>query len=282
MKISTKSEIETAKRWQCNVRTVRRWKKSSAPLHDEKKMLVWLSAQQRLPINTATLLASRRIAASGDKAPPPGPLLEGVAQALRRLEAMEARAFAAFERAITIGDPVATKSTRDNWLKISESLRRFDLQVEIGRRASGELLPREQVELLLTTFGNALAGALVGFEDVARMLYHGTTPEAINGTMQRARQALTFSAMSATYAAEPRPPRWLLDCWRHATQLAPWPAEAYTALAECCRQAVVNQGKDLAVQYAKRVDSEKRWRECQDPVEKSRIYHEELHPQTPL
>ena len=45
------------------------------------------------------------------------------------------------------------KTSRENWLRISESLRRFDLALEQNRRDSGELIQRSEVEKVLQRFG---------------------------------------------------------------------------------------------------------------------------------
>src|SRR5262249_27735980 len=77
---------------------------------------------------------------------------EGAASALRRLEEAEAKGYQDFKRATASGDEHYIKTSRENWLKISESLRRFDLALEQNRRDNGELVQKDQIQKALGTF----------------------------------------------------------------------------------------------------------------------------------
>ena len=61
-------------------------------------------------------------------------LPRGVAETLRRLESAEATAYERWQQAVESGDPVRIKVERENWLRIGDSLRRYDLAVEAARR----------------------------------------------------------------------------------------------------------------------------------------------------
>jgi hypothetical protein len=77
---------------------------------------------------------------------------EGAASALNRLENAELVAYQEMQAAIKDGDPITVSEKRKNWLSLSESLRKFDLLVEENRRASGELVPRSELEHALENF----------------------------------------------------------------------------------------------------------------------------------
>jgi len=85
----------------------------------------------------------------------------GAASALTRLEAEEACLFGAYETAKAGGDALEIKIARDAWIKVSESLRRFDLMLEAARRETGELVPRADVEQWLENVGICLHWALL-------------------------------------------------------------------------------------------------------------------------
>lgn len=154
MKKQNPSDTKLALKWACDERTIRRWRKDRAPLNDPKRMRRWLAGRKHLPPGTVALLEQlrtdeRATVASQDAKPQ----VEGAAGALKRLEAAEAQAYTAFKNATATGDDIAIKSSRENWLKISESLRRFDIALEENRRDSGELVRRAEVELALRKLG---------------------------------------------------------------------------------------------------------------------------------
>ena len=71
----------------------------------------------------------------------------GAAEALKRLEQDELFAYSYMQELIAKNASViAIKLSRENWLKTSESLRKYDLMVEQSRRDSGELISRKIVE----------------------------------------------------------------------------------------------------------------------------------------
>jgi hypothetical protein len=149
-----KIDEKLALKWACDCRTIRRWRKAKAPFTSEKRMRSWLAGRQHLPPGTVALLESLRASERAtDPAVIRAPHREGAAGALKRLEEAEAEAYATFNRATASGDDVAIKAARENWLRISESLRRFDLAIEQNRRDSGELILRSEVEHALQQVG---------------------------------------------------------------------------------------------------------------------------------
>jgi hypothetical protein len=144
--MKAKTDKQLSEKWACDERTIRRWRKAGAPLDDDKRLRVWLCGQKHVPSGTQALLEATRTterAASATQDAKPQP--EGAANALRRLEQAEARAYNDFKQASASGDAVRIRASRENWLKISETLRRFDLAIEQARRDAGDLVPKEDV-----------------------------------------------------------------------------------------------------------------------------------------
>lgn len=153
MKSKSKTDEPLAERWACTTRTIRNWRKAGAPLSSEAKMLVWLASQRSIPERTQAILDSHRAEAVSRQALKPQLLPTGAAQALKRLEEMEARYFTGLCAAHESGDPVEIKRSHELWRTTSEQLRKTDLVIEQDRRQSGELIAKKDVEVLLREFG---------------------------------------------------------------------------------------------------------------------------------
>jgi hypothetical protein len=106
-------------------------------------MRAWLTTRKHIPPGTAAVLSASRAGEAAAEITAPADLPEGPAAALKRLERAEVESYRAFSRAVTAGDPVTVKTTRENWLRIVESLRKLDLQVGLDGR---ELIPKVEVE----------------------------------------------------------------------------------------------------------------------------------------
>ncbi len=76
----------------------------------------------------------------------------GAASALKRLETSELQAFERMQTSLARGNPLEIREARENWLKISESLRKFDLLVEQNRRDAGELVPVSEMQKFIRYF----------------------------------------------------------------------------------------------------------------------------------
>ncbi len=147
-----RTQTELAAIWRTTTRTIRAWQRLGAPLNDAPKMRAWLAARKSIPPGTRSLLnqQAQELRVQDASAIPAGaPLPLGAAHALKRLEQAEADAFRALQQAQLTGDPYEVKTTREQWLRTSEALRRADLALEQDRRESGELLPRKNVEAAL-------------------------------------------------------------------------------------------------------------------------------------
>lgn len=146
-----KAEARYAKQYRCDVRTIRRWKADRAPLGSVPKMRVWLSTRQHIPAGTRDWLeGEHRALLQSELAKLDPNLPKGAAAALKRLESTEATLYGQLEAAIKSGDPVQIKFARESWLKVGDSLRRYDIAVEAVRRETGSLVPRDEVSKAIT------------------------------------------------------------------------------------------------------------------------------------
>src|SRR5262249_7883539 len=112
------------------------------------------------------------------------------------------------------GDEIQIKAARENWLRISENLRRFDLALEQSRRDSGDLIPKEAMIRLAYEVQQALHWALFALEDVCPHLVGLTTPREVWTILERQQRAITRAIQS--YLARDRKdpiPQWLLKAF---------------------------------------------------------------------
>lgn len=224
----TNIEKARAKRWGCNVRTIRRWLKAGAPLNDPKRMRVWLAGQQSLPPGTARLLASLRTTESAKADTQPQTLAMGVAPALRRLEEMEARAFSDLRRAQATGDPIAVKQAHAIWLRNGEALRKHDLAIEQSRRDAGELVPRETIERLAFELQEALAQAHFALQDCCLSLTGLGSPIQVWEVLQKTGHAMRAGVIA--FLQRPRSPKHPIPAWlAKAATLGQFPTDTEQA-----------------------------------------------------
>jgi hypothetical protein len=202
---------ELSETYGCTPRTILRWQRDNAPLADGAAMRNWLAGRKNLPVKTLEKLMptiERRAVQTADA----GLLESGVVAALARLERSEARMFQALDAALLVGDPLQIRLARENWLRVGESLRRFDLAIEQNRRATGELVNK-------TTIEHALKVLAVS----TRLCMEGALPtlaEKVMGERDqiRARQILRKSfyygsTIGLSFALACQIPSWILDCF---------------------------------------------------------------------
>ena len=118
----------------------------------------------------------------------------GAAAALKRLESTELQAFERMQAALTRGNPLEIREARESWLKVSESLRKYDLMIEANRRDAGELVPVTEIDKFIRSFvsymqvvltyrAESLVNEIMGKDEMAmyralrdlfnKMLFHG-------------------------------------------------------------------------------------------------------------
>jgi hypothetical protein len=149
MKSYPTTDKERSEFWGVKVRTMFRWKGDGAPLDDYEQMLAWLPTRKNLP---RSVLGKIRIPAPKNASSHVSGGTAGAAAALKRLEIMELQAFERLQAALARGNPLEIREARENWLRISESLRKYDLMIEDSRRDAGELVPVSEVQTFIGRF----------------------------------------------------------------------------------------------------------------------------------
>jgi hypothetical protein len=164
-------------------------------------MLTWLAGRKNLP---RAVLESIKL--------PPGKVSSnggtpGAASALKRLEGSELQAFDRLQLALGRGNPLEIRECRENWLKISESLRRFDLLVEQNRRDAGELVPIAEVEKFIGRFLSSLETASTLYsEEVTNALVGRSELEIYEQIRNLFTESLIGSALSYVKGGGPLDP----------------------------------------------------------------------------
>jgi hypothetical protein len=150
-----------------SIATVSRWRNEGKPVEDFPAMRKLL--EEKHAAHGRGSGGGGNGSTDHDRAPSDD-LARGAASALARLEQDEAQRWAAYQAAKeATADASTQKRLHKQWLEVSESLRKYDLQVEQIRRDAGELLTRAQAEQVLEATATALrlavAGAAEGFID---------------------------------------------------------------------------------------------------------------------
>lgn len=189
MRKSNKAKI--AAKYRCSVRTIDRWEREKAPLGDEEKMVVWLAGRKNIPPRVAAWLAERQKTARAE-IHSIQELPTGAKEALRRLEGLEATSYTALLRAMRGGDAAEIKVAREGWLKIGDSLRRYDLQLATSGR--GDSVSRKEVEAGLAAFGHGLHFAMQHLCASLARLFPGTPDQLDHALRNVATHAVVVSA----------------------------------------------------------------------------------------
>lgn len=273
-----KKDQKLAQKWACNQRTIRRWRNDGAPLDKPAAMRVWLASRKSIPPGTAQIVARLRSKTSlKDLTVADGELVKGAASALRRLETMEARTYRALERAMERGDAVEVKSARESWLRVSESLRRYDLAVESNRRAE-ELVPKKAAVQAAKGFAQGLRFAHKGFEGCVFSLSGLKSPEQIWQVLRAPTEEFLPAAVAWLRQTAKDVPVWLIDAIAEGAEVHPGEIEHGKALAEFLRAIVATRGAEARQLFDLRTAAEEKWRSTTDPAERSRIWFNELDP----
>jgi len=144
-----KTDKEIATYWGVAIRTLFRWKGDNAPIGDYAEMCRWLATRKNLP---RAVLEKIRMPAGENVSPHVSGGTAGAAAALKRLETSELQAFDRLQGALARGNPLEIRECRESWLKISESLRKYDLLIEANRRDAGEPVPVSEVQTFISYF----------------------------------------------------------------------------------------------------------------------------------
>jgi hypothetical protein len=268
------NEKKLAEKWACDERTVRRWRKDGAPL-GKPAMRNWLAGRKHLPPGTAALVSEYRRATMAKDLAGDGGLVKGAASALRRLEVMETKTYRALEKAMERGDAIEVKANRESWLRVSESLRRYDLAVEANRRAE-ELVPRKMVVEAVRKFAMGLRFSHRGFESCVHSLVGLKDPQAIWSVLSKPVAEFMPAAVATLQTANI--PGWILTAFEQGAEAFPADAAHARELAECIRGIVASYGVKARELYDLRTAAESKWRAMTDAAERTAFWHSTLAP----
>lgn len=139
---------QLAEHYGVSTSAVTRWRKEGVDVDDEKAVSLFRANMKKkgAPSKGDFLPSKKKMTV-----PVVTPQSEesGAAAALQRLEHAERSAYGDFVAAIQEGLANEIKIAREGWLKISESLRKYDIMVDQARREKGALLPKDEVERIL-------------------------------------------------------------------------------------------------------------------------------------
>lgn len=145
-----KAMSEYAARYGVHKATVARWAKAGVDLENPDAVAAYRGSKKqgrKSPTEDKSAAEAERYL-PGALAAADG-LEGGAAAALKRLEDAERASYAQFQAALAEGDGFQIKVARETWLKMGDSLRRYDATVAEARRAAGAVLPKSEVERIL-------------------------------------------------------------------------------------------------------------------------------------
>ena len=146
-----------AKRINRSVPTVWRWIRAGCRIDDpqsieafqiemeRRKTNIARSRERRGTMGHASPVARHRDPGTfkpqgnGQVLGPPGK--RGAAHALARLELQEEEGYMRLQLALANGDPFAIDAAQGYWLRVAETLRRLDRELEFSRRSEEEMIP---------------------------------------------------------------------------------------------------------------------------------------------
>ena len=115
---------------------------------------------------------------------------------MKRLETTELQAFERMQVALTRGNPLEIREARESWLKVSESLRKYDLMIEQNLRDAGELVPVSELQKFINLFiAFANTSFTLGAESATNEIAGKKEPEIYNHIRQLGNKALFMAAL---------------------------------------------------------------------------------------
>jgi hypothetical protein len=196
------------------------------------------------------------------------------------LEGEERRSYNEYARAKAEGDQIAIKLAHGRWHKDSHALREFDAFVAQNRRDTGQLVPREEVLHLLYELRDGYRQALSSMTSIARDIVGLKDPCEVAFILDQACGFVTSGVVSYLQRAQKQPiAAWMVQ----ACQLGDFPLkgdeeawEQFWCVMQGGLKAVSTNARES---LDRRNEAVKKWRECADPVERARIWNEELNIQ---
>lgn len=155
--------------YQRSSTTITRWMREGAPLDDPKAGPAWVATKKprgrRRPqgVSQTPRLGSRqKVQAVTEEAKKLAETL-GAPAALARLESEERAAYQALQEAKEIGDARVIKDATRTYNEIAANLLKFDREVQDSRRATGQLVPREDCIISVRAAARLMRLAVVKF-----------------------------------------------------------------------------------------------------------------------
>lgn len=148
--------------------TITRWMREGAPLDDPKAGPAWVATKKprgrRTPqgVAPAPRLGRGKAKAVTEEAKRLAETL-GAPAALARLESEERAAYHALQEAKEMGDARVIKDATRTYNEIAANLLKFDREVQDSRRATGQLVPREDCVITVRAAARLMRLAVVKF-----------------------------------------------------------------------------------------------------------------------
>lgn len=138
-----------AKRIGVHERTLRRWIKDGCDINNPESVAEFEAIKAKYAPKKFLKDAAPFISANPgdpdeipDVLPPPDE--QGAAAALKRLQEVEPMMFARLLAATKLNRAGLIDAARDNWLKVSDALRKYEEAVELSKRDSHEQIPKSE------------------------------------------------------------------------------------------------------------------------------------------
>jgi hypothetical protein len=220
-------------------------------------MRIWLAGQRHIPEGTRALLEATGTSERAANVAQDGkPQAEGAANALRRLESAEARAYADFKQATASGDDIRIRASRENWLKISESLRRFDLAIEQARRDAGDLVPKEAALRMCYEIKEGLWFAFLAMEQACPFFVGLTSPLQAWELLTKLRDSVLASVTTHLGRAQKHPlPKWMVKAVTLGEFPTPNAAEQYAVFWAALSELLKSVGEDARSRLDEKIES---------------------------
>jgi hypothetical protein len=148
-----------AELYNVSYHTAGEWLKKGCPKESGTEQDKWVASQKRT--HNKSLDNTTAVNTPVKQHTPQLSDKSGASQALSRLEAEELFYYNELENAKASGDAMGIRTARDNWLKIGDSLRKYDIALEEARRTSGVSIPKDMVLKVIHRFAQASRVALI-------------------------------------------------------------------------------------------------------------------------
>jgi hypothetical protein len=215
--MTEKHAQKLAKRYATTPRTIRAWSADGAPVDGEAAMVAWLSTRKHIPRGTEGWLNERRAAARAEApidaaklaALSEVDLSEGAGPALRRLENAEVAAYQALQAALKRGDRIEIKGARETWIRVGDSLRKYDLILRDSGRMENESITRKELDRVLFWHGLALRTGFASLTQRATITLRQAGLREVADALEKISMTAIVAAGAAVGAQDV--PKWIVE-----------------------------------------------------------------------